>query len=288
MSQTLVAILLLLTCNLGYTLGYAIARILADTLSPFEVTFLRSALVLLAAFGLSLRHRAPAESWARALSPPRARDQRIAAAVLILSTTLGVWGYALVPVTEASTLGFTAPIILVALGALVLREKVDAARWLAVAVGFAGMLLVVRPGTAFGWEAAVPVASALTYAFYQVLTRRLRGAADERDAMVQGAIAGVLLLGPPMLILWTTPTPRVALLVVIYAAVQSIALAALAGAVRRAEVSVLAPWHYARIVFALGLDAAIFGRLPDVIAIMGSVLIAAGGLMLAARERTRP
>jgi len=285
MSQTLVAIILLLLCNLGYTLGYAIARILADTLSPFEITFLRSALVLLAASGLSLRLRAPGQAWARALSPPRARDQRLSAVVLIFSTTLGVWGYALVPVTEASTLGFTAPIILVALGALVLGETVDVKRWLAVGVGFIGMLLVVRPGTAFGWEAAVPVASALTYAFYQVLTRRLRGAADEQDAMVQGAIMGVLLLGPPMLILWTTPTLWIAGLVVIYTAVQSAALAALAGAVRRAEVSVLAPWHYARIVFALALDAAIFGRVPDTIAIAGSVLIAAGGLMLAAHSR---
>ena len=55
MSQTLAAILLLLLCNLLYTLGYAIARILADDLSPFEITFLRSALVLIAAFGMSFQ-----------------------------------------------------------------------------------------------------------------------------------------------------------------------------------------------------------------------------------------
>lgn len=285
MSQTLAAILLLLLCNALYTLGYAIARILADSLDPLEITFLRSALVMIGAMGLSLRQRDPMGSWARAAAPPRAWDQRLAAFVLIGSTTLGVWGYALVPVTEASTLGFTAPIILVALGALVLREQVDARRWAAVGIGFVGMLLVVRPGTAFGWEAAVPVVSALTYALYQVLTRRLRGAADERDAMVQGAIMGVLLLGPPMLVLWRTPGAGTAALVVIYTAVQTAALAALAGAVRRAEVSALAPWHYARIVFALALDAALFGRLPDAVAIGGAVLIAAGGLILAAPRR---
>ncbi|HYF08120.1 MAG TPA: EamA family transporter [Acetobacteraceae bacterium] len=285
MSQSAAAILLLLLCNALYTLGYAIARLLADSLDPLEITFLRSALVLAAAMGLSLRVRDPGAAWARALAPPRAWDQRLAALVLILSTTLGVWGYALVPVTEASTLGFTAPIILVALGAIVLRERVEARRWIAVAIGFAGMLLVVRPGTAFGWEAAVPVASALTYALYQVLTRRLRGAADERDAMVQGAIMGVLLLGPPMLILWRTPDAGSAALVVLYTLVQTAALAALAGAVRRAEVSALAPWHYARIVFALALDAALFGRLPDAVAIAGAALIAAGGLILAARAR---
>lgn len=237
--------------------------------------------------GLSLGARDAAGAWARAVSPPRAWDQRIAAVALIGSTTLGVWAYALVPVTEASALGFSAPIILVALGALVLREKVEARHWFAVALGFAGMLLVVRPGAAFGWEAVVPVASALTYAVYQVLVRRLRGAADERDTMVQGAIMGVLLMGPPMLILWTTPGLWVAALVLVYTAVQTAALAALAGAVRRAEVSALAPWHYARIVFALALDAALFGRVPDALAIAGAALIAAGGLMLALRGARR-
>ena len=66
--------------------------------------------------------------------------------MLIFSTTLAVLGYSLVPVTEASALGFTAPIILVVLGALVLRETVTPRRWVAVALGFAGMLVVVRPG----------------------------------------------------------------------------------------------------------------------------------------------
>ena len=287
MPQMPAAILLLLLCNALYTLGYALARILADELSPFEITFLRSALVLAAAAGLSPALRDPGRAWSRAMAPPRAWGQRVAAVALIGSTTLGVWAYALVPVTEAAALGFTAPIILVALGALVLREKVAARHWIAVGVGFAGMLLVVRPGTAFGWEALVPVASALTYAVYQVLMRRLRGAADEADIMVQGAIAGVVLLAPAMLVLWRMPDAATAALIVLYTLVQSAALAALAGAVRRAEVSALAPWHYARIVFALALDAALFDRVPDGFAIAGSVLIALAGLMLALRRGPR-
>ena len=91
MSQTVVAILLLLACNLGYTLGYAIARILADTLSPFEVTFLRSALVLLAAFGLSFRRRAPSEAWVHA-QPRPAAAVRQARTTRVVNESTRRWG----------------------------------------------------------------------------------------------------------------------------------------------------------------------------------------------------
>jgi drug/metabolite transporter (DMT)-like permease len=276
------AVLLTLAAGFLYTLGYAIAKILTDTLDPVQITFLRSVLVL-AGWGLWLTRAAdPAASVRRLVAPQRALDQRLAAAMLIFSTTIAVLGYSLVPVTEASALGFTAPIILVVLGAVVLREHVTPRRWVAIALGFAGMLVVVRPGgELFTWAAAVPVCGALTYALYQVMTRRIRGAANEWDATLQGALAGVVLLAPAMPWLWRAPSVADLALMVLYAAVQTAALLCIAGAVRRAEVSGLAPWHYSRIVFALGLDAVLFARLPGGWAIAGCLLIAAGGLVLA-------
>lgn len=289
MSQPVLAVLLTLGAGLLYTLGYAIAKILADALHPVQITFLRSAIVLAGAAVFLLRLPAPGAAVRRLLAPPRAWAQRQAAALLILSTTLAVLGYSLVPVTEASALGFTAPIILVLLGALVLREHVTPRRWAALIFGFAGMLAVVRPGgELFTWAAAVPVSGALTYALYQVMTRRIRGVADEWDATLQGALAGVVLLAPAMPWLWRSPDAAALTLSVVYAAVQTGALLCIAGAVRRAEVSGLAPWHYSRIVFALILDALLFARVPGVWALVGCALIAAGGLVLAWPRRTVP
>lgn len=281
MTQPVLAVLLTLAAGLLYTLGYALAKILSDALDPVQITFLRSVFVLAgAAVVLPFAGR---PGWLRRLAaPPQARDQRLAAAMLILSTTLAVLGYSLVPVTEASALGFTAPIILVVLGALVLREKVTPRRWVAVALGFAGMLAVVRPGgELFTLAAAIPVSAALIYALYQVMTRRIRGVADEWDATLQGALAGVVLLAPAMPFLWRVPDGAALALAALYAAVQTAALLCIAGAVRRAEVSGLAPWHYSRIVFALALDAVLFARIPGAWAIAGCALIAAGGLVLA-------
>lgn len=289
MSQPALAVLLTLAAGLLYTLGYAIAKILSASLDPVQITFLRSALVLVGAAAVLPRFADPAGALRRLLAPPQARDQRIAAAMLILSTTLAVLGYSLVPVTEAAALGFTAPIILVALGALVLRETVTPRRWAALALGFAGMLAVVRPGgDLFSAAAAVPVSAALTYALYQVLTRRIRAVANEWDATLQGALAGVVLLAPAMPFLWRMPDAAALALVAVYAGVQTAALLCIAGAVRRAEVSGLAPWHYSRIVFALALDAILFARVPEAWALAGCGLIAAGGLVLAWPRRRRP
>jgi len=287
-SRNALAILLTLAAGALYTLGYAIAKLLSASLDPVQITFLRSLVVLAAAAAWLPMLPDPAGAVRRLLVPPRAREQRLAAVALIVSTTIAVLGYALVPVTEAAALGFTAPVILVALGAFVLGEKVDARRWAAVGIGFAGMLLVVRPGgELFTWAAAVPVTAALIYALYQVLMRRIRDVATERDATLQGALVGVVMLGPAMPLLWAWPDPGGVVLALLYTGVQTAALLCLAGAVRRAEVSGLAPWHYSRIVFALGLDALLFGRVPDGLGLAGCALIAAAGLLIAWPGRRR-
>jgi drug/metabolite transporter (DMT)-like permease len=173
-------------------------------------------------------------------------------------------------------------VILAALGAVWLKEEVTARRWIAVLLGFAGMLVVVRPGgELFTWYAAIPVASALSYATYQVMARRIRDVASAEDITTQGALMGVVLLAPAMLVLWQNPDLLTWVLVVIYTLLQTAALLFLAGAVRRAEVSALAPWQYARIAFALALDAVMFDRWPGLWALAGCLLIAAGGLVLA-------
>ena len=282
MTPYAIAVLFTLASTALYALGYALAKVLAESLHPFEITFLRSALVLASVIALTMVKPAPVATITRIALPVRPWAQRMTGAMLIFSTTLGVIGYWLVPITEAAALGFTAPVILAALGAVWLKEEVTARRWLAVLLGFAGMLVVVRPGgDLFTWYAAIPVASALSYATYQVMARRIRDVASAEDITTQGALMGVVLLAPAMLVLWRSPDLLTWGLVVIYTLLQTAALLFLAGAVRRAEVSALAPWQYARIGFALALDAAMFDRWPGLWALAGCLLIAAGGLVLA-------
>jgi len=190
MSPYAIAVLFTLASTALYALGYALAKVLAESLHPFEITFLRSALVLASVMALTMVKPAPLATITRIALPARPWAQRMTGAMLIFSTTLGVIGYWLVPITEAAALGFTAPVILAALGAIWLKEEVSARRWIAVLLGFAGMLVVVRPGgELFTWYAAIPVASALSYATYQVMARRIPDGCCAAGAGDAGAVA---------------------------------------------------------------------------------------------------
>lgn len=133
--------------GLLYVLGYALSRSLVTVhgLSPLQVTFLRCVVVL--GVGLAaISWPGSRMTWRRLVRPARAWEQRAAAAALVVSNVLAVLAYALLSVTAASALGFTAPLLLALLGGFFLREQVSLGRWIGTLVGFAGMLLIVRPG----------------------------------------------------------------------------------------------------------------------------------------------
>jgi len=287
-----VAIGFVLVSGLLYVLGYSLSKMLVGTygLTALQVTFLRCALVLTASCA-ALPWPRTGVTWERLWRPARAWEQRAAAAALVASNALAVLAYSIMPVTAASALGFMAPLLLTALGGLVLRERVPIGRWLGTAAGFAGMLLVVKPGTspAFAGVAA-SVGAAATYAIYQVLVRRLREVATSLDTAMQVALVGVILLAGTMFAFWHQVDWAAFGVVLVFTVVQTAALASIAAALRRSEASRLAPWQFSGLLWAMLLDAVMFGAVPSAGALLGSALIIAGGLLaqsgIQRRQRT--
>lgn len=271
-----------LLSGLLYVVGYSLSKALvADFgLTAVQVTFLRCALVLLATGIAALGWPGTGVTWGRVWRPARAWEQRAAAAALVASTVLSILGYGLMPVTEASALGFTAPLLVAALGGLLLRERVSLNRWLGIGVGFAGMLLVVRPGAAppfFGIAASLGGAAA--YAAYQVLVRRLRGAASSLDISIQVSLVGAVLLAGAMPVFWSRIGWGASGVVLVFTLVQTAGLVSMAAALRRSAASRLAPWQFSGLLWAMLLDAAVFGGLPPVGSLAGGALIVTGGLL---------
>ncbi|WP_158806260.1 MULTISPECIES: DMT family transporter [unclassified Acidisoma] len=278
------AILLVLASTLLYAVGYAITKTLIDTwhYGAVQLFVLRSVISLALVMGIGMARRNLRVSPSRLLRPPQAWAQRFAAAALVLSSVLAFLAYGLLPMTIASAFGFTAPLLVTGLGGLVLRERVPALRWVAVAIGFLGMLLIVRPrgGAHLHWLGiAASLGAALTYAIYQILIRRLKDAATTADAVAQAALVGIVLLGVPMLLLWRPIGPLAALLILAATLGQTAGLATIAAAIRQGQVSQLAPWQYSGILWSVLLDATLFGHLPHGLALAGIALIIAGGLM---------
>ncbi|MBC9178992.1 DMT family transporter [Pseudoroseomonas ludipueritiae] len=285
------AIGLTVLSGLLYVLGYALSKNLVTDhgLSPLQVTFLRCFVILLVGLAAT-SWPGNRMTWRRLLRPEEAWQQRAAAAALVASNALAVLAYTLLSVTAASALGFTAPLLLALLGGLFLRERVSLGRWLGTLVGFAGMLLIVKPGgeaSLFGIAAAF--AGALTYAVYQILIRRLREVATTLDTIMQVALVGVVLLAVPVAADWRPVSLLSAGSVVVVTVVQTAALASIAAALHRGEASRLAPWQFSGLLWAMALDALFLHATPTPGSLFGALLVIGGGVLaqaLKSPERT--
>ncbi len=206
--------------------------------------------------------------------------------LLLTSTVFFFTAVSQMPLAEATAITFMAPILVAVLAGPLLGETVGTARWLAVAGGFAGMLVIVRPGVgALGFGAALCFGSALCYALYQIVTRRI--AAHDPAAVTtaySGLVATVIsVFAVPFF--WRTPESLTHLALFASLGVfGGIGHYCVARAFTYGQVSVVAPFHYVQLVGATALGFLWFNDLPDLFAWCGSALIVAAGIGLVLHE----
>ena len=226
------------------------------------------------------------------------RLQLLRAVMLFASYTCYYLSLATLPLAEAVAINFSAPLIIVALSGPILKEKAGWQRWLAVLVGFGGVLVMLRPGAgAFDIAALLPVGAAATYAVAQILARHL-GATDRASVMAfyqnSANFTGALLLGlafgsgafaeaghPSLQFLlrgWSMPHGIELLMVASTGLVAAIGSWCLTNAYRLAEANVVAPFEYTSIVWAVLAGFLVWGEVPDNYTIAGILLVVGAGI----------
>jgi len=211
-----------------------------------------------------------------------ARGLLLAGATLFYFTSLSV-----LPLADAAAIAFVLPLFVAALAAPMLKERLDAPRLLAIVAGFAGALIIVRPGSAtFTLYALLPMAMALCNALYQILTRKVAGVEHPFTSLIWGAIVGAVLMSAVVPFAWKTPDQALhwALLGVL-GVLASIGHYLLIRAYDYAPATLLAPYTYSGLVWAMLLGLAVFGNFPDGWSLAGMAVIVASGLFLAGRQR---
>jgi drug/metabolite transporter (DMT)-like permease len=210
------------------------------------------------------------------------RLQLIRGVVLAASSLVFLSALRLMPLAEAAAIAFMTPIIIAVLAAPVLGERVERHTWLALAGGFIGVLLIVRPGGGlFTPVAVLPLASACMMALYQMMTSKLAGRDAALTTLFYPAVIGTLLVPlifPGELMLPTEPLH--AGLFVLIGVLGGLGHFLLIRAHDYAPSSVLSPFMYAQLLTALFLGWLVFRQLPDAIAVLGMAAIAASGLLL--------
>jgi drug/metabolite transporter (DMT)-like permease len=196
----------------------------------------------------------------------------------------------LTPLSSASAILQATPLVVMLGAALLFRERIDMRRWLAVGVGFAGVLVILRPGVE-GFQALslLAVIGMIGFAGRDLATR----AAPPTLSNAQLGVAGfaMLTLSGAIILTFSGGTvvpPAPALALTLGASLFGVAAyAGLTGAMRTGEVSVVTPFRYTRLVFAMILGVAIFGERPDAATLAGAALIVASGLYTLTRRDPR-
>ena len=197
---------------------------------------------------------------------------------------------ALTPLSTASAILQATPLVVVAGAAILFGEAVGWRRWTAITVGFVGVLLILRPGVeGFTLLSLVTVAGMAGFAGRDLATRAAPPALSNRQlgliGMTMLALAGAVILSVTggARLPDATATAQIAAMT----ACGIFAYNALTIAMRTGEVSVVTPFRYTRLVFAMILGVLVFHESPDALTLAGSALIVASGLYTLARARRR-
>jgi drug/metabolite transporter (DMT)-like permease len=206
-------------------------------------------------------------------------------AMILGSSIFFVLGLDALPIATATATGFVSPLFVTALSIPLLGEKVGWRRWSAVFVGFAGVLVIVRPGgDGFNPAAVWPIISALSWAGALILTRRMSGERTE-TIYLWSALVGLIATGLALPALWVTPSADAWFWLLAMGAASAVGHLLLIRAFRAAEAALLAPFQYVQLVWATALGAIVWNELPDATTYAGAAIIVASGLYIWARER---
>jgi drug/metabolite transporter (DMT)-like permease len=206
---------------------------------------------------------------------------------LLGSTICNFVAITFIPLTVTASISFTMPLILCALSIPLLGEKVGWRRWLAIIIGFAGVLVIVRPGTsAFHPAMVVSFVGVGFTAFYFLLTRKLAGVDSTTTQSFYAAGIATLCLAPFAFGGWTWPdSPAEWIPFVLIGAAAMIGHQAITLAHRFAPASVLAPFNYSLIVYLTASSWLVFNQPPDIWIFVGAPIVIGSGLYIWLRER---
>ncbi|MGE0802598.1 MAG: DMT family transporter [Lautropia sp.] len=278
----LIGIGLLSVAVLLFSLLDTAAKWLSLTVPLLQIVFLRflghvvfTAALLAPRHGLDLvRTRHPWLQFLRAMLLP-------------LMTAMNFWALQYLQLAETGAIMFLAPIIIALLGGRLLGERLDVGRWIAIVAGFAGVLIVLQPGSR-GFHPAMLVSLAQTtlYAVFILLTRMLAATDRPESSNFLSALGATAVMAPFALAVWQTPASALEWLVIASTGIAGgLGHYLLAWAPRFAPASTISPFLYQQILYLSLLGYLVFGDLPRPAVVLGALIVIGSGLYLVYRER---
>jgi drug/metabolite transporter (DMT)-like permease len=262
-----------------FAVNDALGKWLVATYSVGQVLLIRSIAALFLLTPFIWRDRA---TFARA---PRWGMQALRAVLTTAEVGFFYWAVSYLPLADVMAYYLAGPIFVTAIAGAFLGELIGWRRWAAVAVGFLGVIVCLRPGSAaLSWPALIALAGSFTFSLSMISTRTLRGTSD--TVLVTSQTVAALVLGAALSpFAWVTPPPRDLVLLALLGMVAMVAHVCVNRSLKLAPASTVVPYQYTTIVWAVLFGYAVFGDVPDVFMLTGAAIIIGAGLFIFLRER---
>lgn len=266
-----------------------VAKFLAETVSPGEIAWAR----FFFQSALTIPLVVAASGW-RSLIPYRVVANILRGVLMASGTAMFIIGLKKIPLADSAAIFFILPFLLTILSVIFEGERVGWRRWMAIFIGFGGALLVIQPDfKEFGLFALFPAGSAVCFAFYMILNRRLRGTGSAMTLQTFGSLSGMVtlavllfvgsLIGAPEFTI-VSPTPVQWGLLAGIGAFAALGHFMMIVAFRYTTPAVLAPTQYTQIFSATAFGYAVFGNFPDIGQWIGISIVIACGVYIFWRE----
>lgn len=222
----------------------------------------------------------------RTFRPARPLHHLARAGLLFTATFLFFQALKHLPIADALAIFFVNPLVIVILSALVLKEKVGPRRWAAVAMGFLGTMIIIRPGmVAMNPGTLYALGAGAALGGYFVMTRHIAGASDAMALTFQTCAIGTALMTPTILFVWVPPTHLQWVMFTALGVVATLGHVLITKAYEQAEASLLAPLAFTEIIMATLVGWVFFNDLPDRWTLLGVTILIASTIYISIRER---
>ena len=262
-----------------------LGKYLSDSYSVWQISWAR--------FFFHFLFLAPFVLWRyrlKAILLPKQGLQILRGGFLMGATVTFFGALALLPLADTLALSFVSPLLVTLLSPWLLGERVGWRRRAAVFVGFAGVLIIVRPGfQEVGLGTLLALASGGSFAFYVIATKKLAGSAPPMVTLAYTALLGCVVLSLLMTVggesVWRWPDQEAWIMMAGIGAIAVVGHFLLISAYDHADASLLAPFYYSEMIMSATLGYLVFGDFPDAWTWLGIAIIVASGVYIALRER---
>ena len=218
----------------------------------------------------------------RMLKTRRPLIQLLRSSMLFSSNATNFFAITFIPLAKTASISLMAPLLVVPLAWAILGERTTRQRMAALMTGFVGVLIVIRPGTElFHWASLFAVASAVCYAVYQVMTRRIAGYDPPETSTIYSSVVGAFGMFLVLPFVWRTPDSlRDIAYFCSLGVIGAIGHYLVANALTNAPANIVAPFQYMQLIGSVAVGYFFFGDFPDVLTWLGAAIIVASGLYI--------